>query len=274
MNLDLYTLAAFCVGVLAGVVVGFWLARFITQLTVERLEKKVQSLSDNKFELTGQRIRLKQLEQRLDAEAANIPLAEAELKEKTGEIRELTTALNETTALTADLSTALRARRAKVQQLQLEQSKWLKRNKALLLKSESTEKEIADLTAQKNNAKDNAKDSVKNNAPAAENNSQNSGPSIAAAPALAAGHHTGSDSADGDLDGLTNRMQQMETELKNWFDRIGKLEANATGQVNQATGLALLEEVLRGEAKSQDAAAKDSSDRDDSNGFLGNQSAS
>jgi len=263
MNLDLYTLAAFCVGVLVGVVVGFWLARFITGLTVERLEKKVQSLSDNKFELTGQRVRLKQLEQRLDAEAANIPAAEAELKEKTGEIRELTTALNETTALTADLSTALRARRAKVQQLQLEQSKWLKRNKALLIKSEATEKEITDLTTQMNKA-----------SAAADSAASNAGQTMAAAPALAAGHHTGSDTDDENLDGLANRMQQMESDLKAWFDRVGKLEANANGQVSQASGLALLEEVLRGEAENQDAASKGSTDGDNSNGFLGNQSAS
>jgi|GEM_PF-3367215 len=267
MNIDIYSLAAFCVGILIGVLVGYWLARFITGLTVEQLEKKVQALSDNKFELTGQRVRLKQLEQRLDAEAANIPLAEAELKEKSGEIRELTTALNETTALTADLSTALRARRAKVQQLQLEQTKWLKRNKALLLKSESTEQEITDLTA------------AINGASSAQSNGSDAGHTMAAAPALAAGHHTGSasDSSnedDEELTGLADRMQQMETELKNWFDRVGKLEANATGQVNQASGLALLEEVLRGEAKSQDAAAKQSPDSDQSNGFLGNQSAS
>jgi len=267
MNLDLYTLAAFCVGVLAGVVVGFWLARFITGLTVERLEKKVQSLSDNKFELTGQRVRLKQLEQRLDSEAAKIPLAEAELKEKSGEIRELTTALNETTALTADLSAALRARRAKVQQLQLEQSKWLKRNKALLLKSESTEEKITELTAAHNDIKKLAAQAQSATEEASD---------IAAAPALAAGHHTGS-AAEGDndhLDRLANRMQQMESDLQTWFDRVGKLEANATGQVNQASGLALLEEVLRGEAEHQEAAAKEAASKDDASGFLGSQSAS
>jgi len=266
MNIDIYSLAAFCVGVLIGVLMGYWLARFITGLKFEQLEKKVQALSDNKFELAGQRVRLKQLEQRLDAEAANIPLAEAELKEKSGEIRELTTALNETTALTADLSTALRARRAKVQQLQLEQAKWLKRNKALLLKAETTEKEITDLTTQMNRAN------------GAQTDSSDASQSKAAAPALAAGHHAGSgndsDGDDDNLNGLADRMQQMESDLKNWFDRVGKLEANATGQVNQASGLALLEEVLRGEAKSQDAAAQKSSDSDESNGFLGNQSAS
>jgi len=267
MNLDLYTLAAFCVGVLAGVVVGFWLARFITGLTVERLEKKVQSLSDNKFELTGQRVRLSQLEQRLDAEAAKIPLAEAELQEKSGEIRELTTALNETTALTADLSAALRARRAKVQQLQLEQSKWLKRNKALLIKSESTEEKITELTAAQQQAA---------NVSSAEDETAAANPAMTAAPALAAGHHTGPGAANGDndhLDRLANRMQQMESDLQTWFDRVGKLEANTTGQVNQASGLALLEEVLRGEAETQDVAAGVAENKD-SNGYLGSQNGS
>lgn len=275
MNLDLYTLTAFFVGILAGAVGGFWLARFITGLTVERLERKVQSLSDSKFELKGQRVRLKQLEQRLDAEAARIPMAERELKDKTGEIRELTTALNETTALTSDLTAALRTRKAKVQQLQLEQTKWLKRNKALLLKTEGAESQIAEL--QKDIAKNRTASQTltTQKAPHGKASNGESASESVAAPALAAGHHleangTANGIDDKNVENLTSRMHQMEAELKTWFDRVGKLEANVTGQAGQASGLALLEQVLRGEAKAQDEAAKN----DDMPTLLGSNSAS
>ncbi len=295
MNLDLYTLTAFFVGILGGAVAGTWLARFITGLTVERLERKVQSVSDNKFDLKGQRVRLKQLEQRLDAEAARIPLAERELKEKSVEIRELTTALNETTALTSELTAALRARKAKVQQLQLEQTKWLKRNKALLLKSESTEQQIAELKKEiaKNrsangvnpdathDANHTAANGTTNGAAAAQSPAQGATELAAAgrkkeaptaapamAQALAAGHHlrqpaitsttTFSSAVDkvagSNVESLVSRMQQMESELEAWFERVGKLEANVTSQVGQASSLALLEQVLRGEAKAQENA--------------------
>lgn len=247
MNLDLYTIAAFAVGILAGAVAGVWLARLIFNHRADALERKVLSLSDSKFELKGQRVRLKQLEQRLDAEAASIPLAEGELKEKSGEIRELTQALNETTALTSELTTALRARKTKVQQLQLEQTKWLRRNKALLLKSAETEETISDLQQDIANSRD------------------GNGTS---APALAAGHHVTEPAPNGGtVDSLTSRMQEMESELQNWFDRVGKLEANVTGQHTQASGLALLEEVLRGEASKQGTV-------DTPPKLLGNQSAS
>ena len=257
MNLDLYTLTAFIVGILAGVCAGFWLARFITGHTVERLERKVHSLSDSKFELKGSGARLRQLEQRLDSEAAKIPSVERDLNDKSAEIKELTAALTETTALTSDLSTALRARKAKVQQLQLEQSKWMKRNKALLLKSETTEQQIGNLTKSINQAR-NASSAVPSsqvNGAAKINGTAANG---TAAPALAAGHHINTAAAEnGDVDSLTSRMQKMEADLQTWFERVGKLEANATGQMNQASGLALLEQVLRGEADSQDAAAKE-----------------
>lgn len=259
MNLDLYTLTAFIVGILAGVCAGFWLARFITGHTVERLERKVHSLSDSKFELKGSGARLRQLEQRLDSEAAKIPVAERELNDKSGEIKELTAALTETTALTSDLTTALRARKAKVQQLQLEQSKWMKRNKALLLKSEATEAQIAGLTSsieQARTAGSTPPSKQINGAAKAKANAVSS--NGIAAPALAAGHHINTAAAaSGDIDSISSRLQKMEADLQTWFERVGKLEANATGQMNQASGLALLEQVLRGEAENQDAAAKE-----------------
>ncbi len=61
----------------------------------------------------------------------------------------------------------------------------------------------------------------------------------------------------------------MESELQSWFDRLGKLEANVTGQQKQASGLALLEEVLRSEADKQSAAAGDETPQ-----MLGGRSAS
>lgn len=262
MNVDLYTIAAFAVGILAGALAGVWLAGIIFKHRAERLERKVLSLSDNKFQLKGQRVRLKQLEQRLDAEAASIPLAERELKDKSGEIRELTTALNETTALTSELTKALRARKTKVQQLQVEQSKWLKRNKALLLKSEATEDKISGLQkeiATHRSANETLESQVKNGTG-----------ETTAAPARAASHRaTSTIAASGSVDRLTSRMQEMESELQNWFERVDKLEAKATGQHTQANGLALLEEVLRGEATKQEAAATDEAPQ-----LLGSRSAS
>lgn len=269
MNLDLYTLAAFIVGISAGTLVGYWLAKFITGLTVERLERKVQSLSDDKFELSGQRVRLKQLEQRLDAEAARIPMAEREMQDKSDEIRELTAALNETTALTTDLTAALRARKAKVKQLEIEQTKWLKRNKALLMKSESTEEKIAQLSsdvakqrklASEQNGVATAHVAEAPEASKAENGSSET--TKGAAPALAATHHIMPGQSYGNVDQLTSRMEEIESNLQNWFERVGKLEANATGQMNQASGLALLEQVLRGEAETQDAAAQDAANQE------------
>ena len=269
MNLDLYTLAAFIVGISAGTLVGYWLAKFITGLTVERLERKVQSLSDDKFELRGQRVRLKQLEQRLDAEAARIPMAEREMQDKSGEIRELTAALNETTALTTDLTAALRARKAKVKQLEIEQTKWLKRNKALLMKSESTEEKIAQLSsdvakqrklASEQNGVATAHVAEAPEASKAENGSSET--TKGAAPALAATHHIMPGQSYGNVDQLTSRMEEIESNLQNWFERVGKLEANATGQMKQASGLALLEQVLRGEAETQDAAAQDAANQE------------
>jgi len=269
MNLDLYTLAAFIVGISAGTLVGYWLAKFITGLTVERLERKVQSLSDDKFELSGQRVRLKQLEQRLDAEAARIPMAEREMQDKSDEIRELTAALNETTALTTDLTAALRARKAKVKQLEIEQTKWLKRNKALLMKSESTEEKIAQLSsdvakqrklASEQNGVATAHVAEAPEASKAENGSSET--TKGAAPALAATHHIMPGQSYGNVDQLTSRMEEIESNLQNWFERVGKLEANATGQMKQASGLALLEQVLRGEAETQDAAAQDAANQE------------
>ena len=269
MNLDLYTLAAFIVGISAGTLVGDWLAKFITGLTVERLERKVQSLSDDKFELSGQRVRLKQLEQRLDAEAARIPMAEREMQDKSDEIRELTAALNETTALTTDLTAALRARKAKVKQLEIEQTKWLKRNKALLMKSESTEEKIAQLSsdvakqrklASEQNGVATAHVAEAPEASKAENGSSET--TKGAAPALAATHHIMPGQSYGNVDQLTSRMEEIESNLQNWFERVGKLEANATGQMKQASGLALLEQVLRGEAETQDAAAQDAANQE------------
>ena len=269
MNLDLYTLAAFIVGISAGTLVGYWLAKFITGLTVERLERKIQSLSDDKFELSGQRVRLKQLEQRLDAEAARIPMAEREMQDKSDEIRELTAALNETTALTTDLTAALRARKAKVKQLEIEQTKWLKRNKALLMKSESTEEKIAQLSsdvakqrklASEQNGVATAHVAEAPEASKAENGSSET--TKGAAPALAATHHIMPGQSYGNVDQLTSRMEEIESNLQNWFERVGKLEANATGQMNQASGLALLEQVLRGEAETQDAAAQDAANQE------------
>jgi len=252
MNLDLYTFAAFAFGLLAGAITGIVLARFVFSSKTERLERKVSALSDQKFKVTGQRVSLKQLEQRLDEEAAAIPVAEAELNEKAGEIRELTAALNETTALTTELSNALRTRKAKLQQLQVEQSKWLKRNKALLIKTEAMDKQLQTTQKEFGDVRRNATNG--NGSSHADVAATTNGSSSTAAP-----------SAEG-VDRLASRMQEMESELEGWFHRLGKLEANVTGQANQANGLAMLEEVLRGEADKQSSAANGSSSSNHVNG--------
>ena len=270
MDIDLYTFASFIVGVLTGCLAGIWLSGLISAHKVERIEQKIHALSDNKFKLKGQRVRLKQLEQRLDAEAASIPLAERELQDKSGEIRELTTALNETTALTSELAEALRARKIKVQQLQVEQSKWIKRNKALLLKTEQVEgkvnsmqKDLAMHRSANQKLDANAAPRKLSSEPATTAAEAFIGKVNPASPALAASHHPGAGTqngtaktaSDGSVDRLASRMQEMESELQNWFDRVGKLEENVSGQHTQASGLALLEEVLRGEADKQNEAA-------------------
>jgi chromosome segregation ATPase len=144
--LDLYTTTGTLLGLLVGSILGYWLARLVFNHTADRLERKVLSLSDNKFKLKGQRVQLKQLEQRLDAEAAAIPLAEQELHDKTVEIQELTTALTETTALAADLTQALRTRKAKLEHLEVENSRWKTRNKALKFKTKQLDEEITVLS--------------------------------------------------------------------------------------------------------------------------------
>lgn len=283
MEIDLYTFASFIMGILAGCLGGIWLAGLISAHKVERLEQKVNALSENKFKIKGERVRLKQLEQRLDAEAASIPMAERELQEKSGEIRELTVALNETTALTSELAEALRARKIKVQQLQVEQSKWIKRNKALLMKSEQVEAKVSglqkDIAARRSvnekletqqltsNKANSANEPVTTAAQAFVGKTSNS------SPARAAGHHAQNGSAktarDGSVDRLNSRVQEMESELQAWFDRVGRLEANVSGRHTQASGLALLEEVLRGEADKEKAVAADAKPH-----LLGSRSAS
>ncbi len=284
MDIDLYTFASFIVGVLTGCLAGIWLSGLISAHKVERIEQKVHALSDNKFKLKGQRVRLKQLEQRLDEEAASIPLAERELQEKSGEIRELTTALNETTALTSELAQALRSRKIKVQQLQVEQAKWMKRNKALLLKTENVENNVAGMKEQLAMQRSTNEELDSQNTPqtlsselATDVAEASNGQAIPATAAFATSqlldtedqNGTAEAAADGTVDRLNSRMQEMESELQYWLDRVGKLEANVSGQQNQASGLALLEEVLRGEADNQDAAASSEQPQ-----LLGGQSAS
>ena len=271
MELDLYTFGSFMVGVLIGCLGGIWLAGLISSHKVERLEQKVNVLSDNKFKMTDERVSLKQLEERLDAEAASIPMAESELKEKSGEIRELTTALNETTALTSELAEALRVRKAKVQQLQVEQGKWIKRNKALLIKTGQAERKLNELTnevaGQKhaNSRLENGTDLDSNGSASALNSKST------AAPARAAGHHGSDEGADGEVsvDRLKSRLADMESELQTWADRVDKLEARATGKPVEASSLALLEQALRGEADKEGAVSSDAKPQ-----LLGGRSAS
>lgn len=259
MELDLYTFGSFMVGVLVGCLGGIWLAGLISSHKVERLEQKVNVLSDNKFKMTGERVSLKQLEERLDAEAASIPMAETELKEKSGEIRELTAALNETTALTSELAEALRIRKAKVQQLQVEQGKWIKRNKALLIKTGQAESKINALTKEiagqqhANTRLENGTDLDSSGSASALSEK------TTAAPALAASHHVPAEGAGSEVsvDRLKSRLAEMESELQNWADRVDKLEARATGKPVEASSLALLEQALRGEAEKEGAVGSD-----------------
>lgn len=280
MEIDLYTFAPFLVGFLLGCIAGVSLSGLISKHKIERIEHKIHALSDSKFQLKGQRVRLKQLEQRLDEEAASIPLAERELLDKTGEIRELTTALTETTALTGELAEALRSRKLKVKQLQVEQSKWIQRNKALLQKTEQVNKKVSGiektLASQRAASEKLERRLARQTTPQAEekNPVQSAaeafiGQATAASPALAAGHHPSGDATnDESVDRLRSRMQEMENELQNWFDRVGKLEQGVTEQQARTSGLAMLEEVLRGEANKQ------AGTRDDNLKLLGGRSAS
>jgi len=270
MEIDLYTFASFILGVLAGCLGGIWLSGLISSHKVERLEQRVNVLSDNKFKATGERVTLKQLEQRLDAEAASIPMTEDQLREKSGEIRELTAALNETTALTSELAEALRIRKAKVKQLQTEQSKWVQRNKALLIKSKQAESKVTELNneiaaqskvnARLESGEEYLSDSAASLNTQAFNGQPISGQSVesanaSASPALAAGPHHSAEAGDATVDRLKSRLQEMESELQNWADRVDQLEAKTTttSTGSQASSLAMLEAALRGEAEKQDS---------------------
>lgn len=278
MEIDLYTFASFIMGVLTGCLGGIWLSGLISSHKVERLEQRVNVLSDNKFKVTGERVTLKQLEERLDAEAASIPMTEDELREKSGEISELTAALNETTALTSELAEALRIRKAKVEQLQVEQAKWLQRNKALLIKSGQAETKIDELNNEiaaqsKINAKLENGEGYSAESTIHEFKAQSlMGETNAASPALAAGPHVTAGSEDATVDRLKSRLQEMESELQNWADRVDQLEAHATTAPtgSQTSGLAMLEAALRGEADKQGSVGGD----DDKPHLLGGRSTS
>jgi len=248
MEIDLYTFASFILGVLAGCLGGIWLSGLISSHKVERLEQRVNVLSDNKFKATGERVTLKQLEQRLDAEAA----------------------LNETTALTSELAEALRIRKAKVKQLQTEQSKWVQRNKALLIKSKQAESKVTELNNEiaaqsKVNARLESGEEYLSDSAASLNTQAFNGQPISAqsvessnasaSPALAAGPHHSAEAGDATVDRLKSRLQEMESELQNWADRVDQLEAKTTttSTGSQASSLAMLEAALRGEAEKQDS---------------------
>ncbi len=280
--LDLYTTTGTLLGLLIGSILGYWLARLVFNHTADRLERKVLSLSDNKFKLKGQRVQLKQLEQRLDAEAAAIPLAEQELHDKTADIQELTTALTETTALAAELTQALRARKAKIEHLEVENNRWQKRNKALKIKTKSIDEEISVLSAAveegrsvnsqieieqsgRSLQKDNLRAEL--NEHARQMTGQNdikgkatpdTADSVGAVMADTALNNQQSQApryatdlpseAHNNLNQLSSRLERMEGELGDWFAKLGKLEQQVTQRDDQKSGLSLLEEVLRGEA--------------------------
>ncbi|MEM7219048.1 MAG: hypothetical protein AAF515_11835 [Pseudomonadota bacterium] len=221
--IDLYVMTALLVGLLLGACLGFFMARQVTSTTTARLERKVQSLSDRKFRLQGQRARLKQLEQRLDDEAAKIPEAEEELKQKSREIKELTVALTETTTLTNDLGRALRARKAKLEQLEAERGKWEQRNKALRLKTE----QLDDAIERSEEALDDESDPK------------------AGSPARANRH--GGKRSKGKRparSGKASKTNQTKRELRDWFE--GRSE-EGSDEVSSTQGLSRLQRVLRGD---------------------------
>ena len=250
-NLDLYTITAGLIGLLFGSILGWWMARLVFSHTAARLERKVQTLADSKFKLKGQKVRLKQLEQRLDAEAAAVPQAEQDLTDKAQEIQELTTALSETTSLAQDLSSELRQRRSRAEHLESEVQRWETRNKALRMKIDAADERIAEanaaLTAQRDeNAQLTGIDTIEAAAPELADATAPDTPDAAGPAAPAAAPATAPSEP---LQQIASRLARMENELGVWLDKVGELEDNANRGQAQNNGLSKLSEVLRGEAR-------------------------